>query len=108
MYELIVSALTVAPLLPIVTAAILPTATVEPVNSAPVLPIVTADTLVAVNAVNAPDSGVTLPILVFCIPEPTYKLPVIPAPPCTCSAPDVELIAGLPLTKAMLPALIGS
>ena len=38
---------------------------------------------------------VTLPRLTVILP-PMFKLPVIPAPPCTCSAPDVVLVLAAP------------
>ena len=84
----------VDPVLPNVTAFIVPAFTVDEfvvvaANIAPLLPMNGALTDPAVTVVNVPAAAVTLPITVPWIPAPTYKLPVIPAPPNTCNAPDV-------------------
>ena len=43
----------------------------------------------ALTFVKKPAAAVTLPITVSCIPAPTYKLPPIPTPPETFTAPVV-------------------
>ena len=72
--------------------------------------------VIAVNVVNAPVLGVALPIGVLLIlaklavpafiNPPTYNAPTTPAPPATCNAPLVVLVAAVLFATNTAPPLI--
>ena len=92
----------VADTMPVVTLPpiILPVDNITLPSLTVIFPVAVKEVVVS-SVVNLPELGTMLPIMVSCI-APAYKLPPMPTPPATISAPNNLLVLMLAPVMAMV------